>query len=353
MPSIERPNVDEIARITTFRVSPLLEMLVSLQSLLDPVRNPDWKETVRDNLGRRFFERLQDQYVRLHGGSDLIEFALDTGIDHDDIPAFLDRVEGATRRHFLFLMLGRIFPEETLPEQISTNAVERFLDRHARLEVGTLVGADYSWCDDVEQTQREVVSLWREYYEGVYRERLDDKREEVEASVREKRAVLEKEGGLSLLRHVTGMEWLPDPLPADTPYTELVYVPIKRFARSSKMYFGYGNITVLYDIRLSTGLAAQQEERKKRVLRIARALGDPNRLRILQLIAGDEYKFNGMRVAKHTGLSSSVVSRHLKQLREAELIEEHSPDNRNVLYRLRYKTLEDLSEELIRYLKEF
>ena len=76
------------------------------------------------------------------------------------------------------------------------------------------------------------------------------------------------------------------------------------------------------------------------------------RLRLLQIIATDAHRFNGRKLAKYMYLSPSVVSRHLKQLREAGLIEEHSPDNRNVVYRIDYAVVESLSSELLKYIKE-
>ncbi len=351
MPTIGTHHEIDLDAITTIRRSPVLEMLESAKSILEPARNPEWTDVVRETLGSAFVSRLRERYEPLHGGQDLAEFAFDVD-DQSDLPGFIDHVESLTPRRFLFLVLGRVFPESELPEEISAAAVEAFLAARGVRDDAQHLGADFSWCDDLPRMQSELVSLWRDYFNGVFRLHKDENRAEYEKSIRELAEIRERGGALELLRAVTGHDWLPPPIPEDTSYRELVFVPLRHFAKSHQMYFGYGNITVLYDLRWDATLQSQQQERRRRILRIAGALGDKNRLKILQLIAADDFKYNGKRVAKCAALSTSVVSRHLKQLREAELIEEHSPDNRNVLYRLNYDAVASLSDEIVRYLKD-
>ncbi|MCG8479781.1 MAG: ArsR family transcriptional regulator [Spirochaetales bacterium] len=342
---------DHLYRLIRFEESAVLEMLESLLSLLDPVRNPDWKRIVRDELGQRFFDRLADLYPHFHGGADFIEFAI-AGDEPQDIPAFLAAVEAMPARHFLFLVLGRMYPEESLPETISRATVERFLEERKTRNHHQHIGADFAWCDDLPGLQRRLSTFWREYYDGVFRDHIDDGAAERTEAIAEKRALLESEGGVAVLKEVTGMTELPSEMPVGFPYTDLIFVPVVRINRGHKMYFGYGKVVVLFDAHRTRRQITAQRERRERLTRVMRALADPGRLRMLQVIAGDDYKFNGQRVASWTNLSTSVVSRHLKQLREAGLIEEHSPDNRNVLYRVNTETIEELSNELLRYVKD-
>lgn len=351
MPQFAAEPIDSLQAITRFEESPVLEMLVSLQSLLDPVRHSEWKGVVRTALGQRFLDRLLDVYRHFHGGNDFIEFVLDNDQWHD-IPAFIDQVARSAPRHVLFVVLGRMYPEQALPEQISRESVERFLDDRRTRNHHQHVGADFGWCDDLPELQRRVVALWSEYYDGVFQEHRADGAVERRTGIEEKTDLLQRDGGVAVLKEITGMTTLPDELPIGTPYTELRYVPVARINRGHKMYYGYGKVLVLFDALRTRRQIAAQRERGERLIRLMRALADPGRLRMLQVIASDDYKFNGQRVASWMELSTSVVSRHLKQLREAGLIEEHSPDNRNVLYRVNIDAVEDLATELLRYVKD-
>ena len=46
-----------------------------------------------------------------------------------------------------------------------------------------------------------------------------------------------------------------------------------------------------------------------------------------------------------------MISRHLAQLRKAGLIEEHSPDNRNITYSVRDAPIADLSASIATYIE--
>lgn len=62
---------------------------------------------------------------------------------------------------------------------------------------------------------------------------------------------------------------------------------------SDVKYFGYGNITILYDCKRNTAYEQSKEEAGKDALRIARALGDNKRLQILKLISEQEFGLRG------------------------------------------------------------
>ena len=81
-----------------------------------------------------------------------------------------------------------------------------------------------------------------------------------------------------------------------------------------------------------------------------RALADENRLKILRLISEEELAYNGRKIAEKLKLSPSVVSRHLGQLKDAGLVIEHSPDNRNILYIAQREKISELPQILLRYL---
>jgi len=77
-----------------------------------------------------------------------------------------------------------------------------------------------------------------------------------------------------------------------------------------------------------------------------RALADPTRLRILEVLAGGEHCVCEIR-AHFDRLPANLLSHHLRVLREAELVESEKR-GRWVHYRLREGALADLCEALTR-----
>ncbi|MFP4363076.1 MAG: ArsR/SmtB family transcription factor [Spirochaetia bacterium] len=64
------------------------------------------------------------------------------------------------------------------------------------------------------------------------------------------------------------------------------------------------------------------KQNKEQLITILKALADEKRLGLLQKINTNAYGLNGKMLARHLNLSTSVISRHLKQLKDAGLIDE-------------------------------
>ena len=58
----------------------------------------------------------------------------------------------------------------------------------------------------------------------------------------------------------------------------------------------------------------------ERKVRLHRALGEPNRLKILKYLLGKKEPVCIWHLSKHLGKDQSVVFRHIQLLREAELV---------------------------------
>jgi DNA-binding transcriptional ArsR family regulator len=76
------------------------------------------------------------------------------------------------------------------------------------------------------------------------------------------------------------------------------------------------------------------------------ALGEPNRLRIIELLRAGPRPVNGIR--DRLGLRQSQASQHLKVLRDAGLVE-MEPRAQQRIYRLRPQPLKQLHKWLDRY----
>ena len=198
--------------------------------------------------------------------------------------------------------------------------------------------------------RQEAVGLWTDYWNKFFREDVQSCREHWTAGNRELEDLLLRSGGTELYRKFNHHNMLPPEIPEGTPYRVIRYIPIYHPASSHLKYFGYGNITILYDCKRNTQYEQSKENAGQTALQIARALGDEKRLRILKIISELEFGLNGKSIAGKMNLSASVVSRHLSQLKKAGLITEKSEDNRNITYRLNWKRLDEFSKSLMFYL---
>ena len=100
---------DNITAMTSFMVSPVLEMLVSLQAFAHPWRVRKWTEEVTAVMGLNFKKDLSDLYQSHNLGCDFIELAIDF-TDQNNIPAFIKYIREMPVKQFIFYLLGRIIP---------------------------------------------------------------------------------------------------------------------------------------------------------------------------------------------------------------------------------------------------
>lgn len=89
-----------------------------------------------------------------------------------------------------------------------------------------------------------------------------------------------------------------------------------------------------------------------RLLRVARALGDESRLRILRFVAGEPKSFT--EIVKFTGLALSTVHHHMLALRAAGLVRVHDSGltpGQNARYTFRPTALADLNIRLATFIQ--
>jgi DNA-binding transcriptional ArsR family regulator len=339
---------DPITPLIHFRTSAVFQTLVSIQAATHPWRHKDWTRRVNEELGEDFYTRLKALYQKFHNGCDFAEMAIDYA--GDDFSGFLDYVESLSSRNFVFYVLGRVYRLEEIPEILTEESIYRLVEEHGNLDHFQHIGVTFEWAADVPALQRNLIDLWRTYWQEFFESKLPDFQAIWERGMREKEEILYRQGGTVLLEQITGCSELPPPIPEDQPFTTVQLVPACLMPRSSVTYYGYGNITVLYDCTRSEEVDAEIEKSKDRALAMLRALADENRLKILRLISEEELAYNGRKIADKLNLSPSVVSRHLSQLKEAGLVAEQSPDNRNILYMAQREKINELPKLLLRYL---
>ncbi len=342
-------TTDPIAGLIRFETSAVYEMIISLSMLLNPTRR-EWVTEARAALPPDLFRELEAVYAPYSKGYLFLELAVDYP-DHHDVPGFIRYVRDMAPEHFIFYLVGRIVPVDAI--------AATGLDPAALFQV--LESAPYDLClcsdvpfddilADVPAFQARLAALWERYWREFFSHQIADLRGQWEQGLQDKQALLVRLGGQGLYEYVTGKTELLPPLPPDQPVQEIVFTPLYFAPAPVYMFYGYGNITVLFDSERTEARVAQIERNRERALGILKALGDGSRLEILRLVAQHERQLNGKKIAAKLNLSASAVSRHLSQLKDAGVIIEEMGDNRTITYRLQRDPLTELPELVLEYL---
>ncbi len=344
-------STDPLTSMIRFETSPVFEMLISLHTLLTPDLQPEWSAQTRAALSPELLQELEAVYGPYWNGFLFLELAIDCP-DHRDVPGFIRYVRAMTPDRFMFYLVGRmISPEAIAATGGDADALNALLEA-TQFEQGCMcrevpMGGILA---DVPAFQRRLADLWQRYWDEFFHTQPPLLRPHWEHGLDDKRAVLDRQGGMALYEYVTGRsEQLPT-LPPDHPVRDVVFIPIYLAGTPVLMFYGYGNVTILFDSERTGPRAAQIEQSKARALGVLKALGDGSRLDILRLIARHESKMNGKRIAEKLNLSASAVSRHLAQLKEAGLILEETQDNRAITYRLQREAITTLPDRIMDYL---
>ena len=350
MPLRSTAEYDPVTAIAEFKKSIVFETIVSLQGIVDSWKMQSLADEAKKALGEYFFEDTKELYRTLYACCSFAELAVDYK-DQLDFPGFLRYVSDMSPRTFAFYVLGRWFPQDAIPEQVTSEAVGRLVESHEESELLNQIYPSLSWLDEIDELKNRLVEHWRTYWNGFYRKKIDEIDEYWTKSLEEKQSFAVHNGGAALITKLTGNS-LPGPMPADQPYTRIDIIPLFNIPRSSIMYYGYGTIQLLYDCSRTEEHEREVDNYKRSSLSALKALADDNRLKILKLISQKERLINGKNIAEKLKLSASVVSRHLSQLKEAGLIEEHSVDNRNITYTFSLERLQSLGAEVERYIRD-
>ena len=201
-----------------------------------------------------------------------------------------------------------------------------------------------------EVHQARLVGLWRRYWEMHFKEESEAYHQVWEESVREKSIALSRQDAEGFVRTLSdGRHGLPQQIPDGYTTEEIILVP-SYFAPHHVIFYGYGSTTVIYDCQITERQREELEAVGGDIVALGRALGDKTRLELLKWIVRDTDTY-GQSLAKRCHISQPSVSRHLRILREAGIIEEKPAGNR-MGYEVRRERVEDFSKQLIAYLYE-
>ncbi len=343
-------TVDPLAEIITFETSPVYEMIISLRTLLQSNFHPEWVESMRDKLPAAFWDELHALYEPYHMGSVFFELAIDYP-NQEDVLGFIEYMRAMDPATFVFYIVGRIITKE----QIAATG----LDPQA-LNTILMASPHYSHClcietpmegmlEDVPAFQDRLAELWSWYWTDFFQDQIDTFRPYWQHSLNDKMVLLNRSGGQVLFDQVSNRKVLPAPLPETMPITEIRFIPLHLIPAPVYMFYGYGNVTLLFDSERTEARLAEIERDKEETLAVLKALGDSTRLEILRLIANADGHIHGKKIAAHLELSPSAVSRHLTQLRDAKLIVEETHPDRTITYQLQADRIQSLPQKLRNY----
>ena len=339
---------DQLSSLVQLKTSTVLEMLLSLQTAIDAWRRPELTEEINTALGSSYLDELREFFGNYHQGCDFAEIGVDTQFHHD-LPGFLESVKTMEPRTLAFYILGRRFAPEDIPDPLSAEGIRELIEKMPDSEELLQYCSYLGWADDIEQVRMQLLEFWETYWNRYFRNKVETFNALWDANTREKRDFFEKNGGAALFQSISGMEELPPPIPQGMPYTRIEFFPVHAAPHKHMTYYGYGVVTVLYDCTKTEEQGREIRKERDAAISAFKALGDKNRLKILKLISLHEKSINGQKIAHRLELSPSVVSRHLNLLKEAGLVEEFSPDNRNITYSVNIDVLTSLPEKIQNY----
>jgi DNA-binding transcriptional ArsR family regulator len=340
---------DPLADLVKFRTSAVYEMLVSMTALMVPHRFTEWTQDARQKLGADLYRTLETTLQPYHEGALFIEFATACD-DHDDVPRFIEFVRTLPPEAFAFWMFGRVFSREEIAMTGLDPAEIRKMLRSLSDDLYFMYKMPLEWIEDIPAFQNHICDLWQTYWDEFFAEQIEELRHHWMSGLREKEMVFQRDGGVALFEHLTGKADLPPNHPPDMDLAEIVFVPIYFTAKRVFLFYGYGNLTVLFDSQLSESRVQQIEQARSAALSAIKAMSDENRLKILRLIVLSSGTMSGKKLAEKLCLSPSAVSRHLAQLREGNLISEQSEDNRTITYTLNKEVILSLPDAIMDYL---
>jgi DNA-binding transcriptional ArsR family regulator len=355
MTPLVRTDTEELPSMVSFRSSPVYEMMLSLGVLHRPTaRHERWAAEVRPRLSRDLLDDLDFLYSRFENGVLLMEVAVDYP-DHHDVPGFLDYVDSLSTAQFLFYTLGRLAPPDEMAkvqpsiESLLSIITQAFPQGCPHTESRFRTEGYLQLVAEPAAYKARLLKLWRGYWQTFFEEESKRYVGLWDSSIREKSQALRHQDALEFVKTLSNHSTLPDQIPQGYPLREVLLVP-SYFARHQLMFYGYGSITVIYDCQMTERRREELLEIEDEILGTAKALGDKTRLRLLRWIAVDPQVY-GSKLAKLCHISQPSVSRHLRILKEAGIVEEVPVDN-HITYEVRRERLETLAPQLVSYLYE-
>ncbi len=355
MAPLDTLDTDDLRSMITFRASPIYEMCLSLRALQNPgYRHQGWAEQVRAQLPQGVLEDLQFLYSRFENGILLMELAIDYPDQHD-VEGFLRYVERMSIPQFLFYVLGRLAPVEEMAkleptmESLLSIITHSYPDGDPYLEKRLRTVGYLELLANPQTYKGRMLRLWGRYWEVHFQQESERYHQIWQESIREKSLALSRQDGLEFIKRLSNKDELPAQIPEGYTTQELILVP-SYFGPHHLIFYGYGSTTLIYDCQITEQRREELDRLEEEIIATAKALDDKTRLELLKWIVREPQLY-GRKLAEICHISQPSVSRHLRILKEAGIIEERPIDNR-IAYEVHREKIENLSQQLTTYLYE-
>jgi DNA-binding transcriptional ArsR family regulator len=341
-------TLDPLTPLVEFKTSPVYELLIGIRTIIKPPRwHESWTERARAALPPKLLTELTYLYAEFSDGGLYLELPVD--YPESDVSGFFKYMRTLSNADFIFYLLGRIISRSALPDMLDDGeALTTALIAH---------GEHYEWygrnlapiLSDIGAFRDRLVDAWEQYWKLFFQLEIAGFEPMWSLGIKEKQTILDREGGRGLLEKVTGRPTLPPELPPGMPITSITLIPVCLLPSRVYRFYGYGNITILFDPQYTEERKIAVENAKNEAASIFKALDDDTRLKILRMIAQNESRLHGKIIAERLGISASAVSRHLALLKEGQLIVEE-PQKNLITYRFEKETILGLVDKLLDYL---
>jgi DNA-binding transcriptional ArsR family regulator len=343
-------TLDPLTGLVQFRTSPVYETVIGVLTLLKPSRRQEpWARRAQAAVAPDLLAELTDLYQNFSDGGLYLELPVDYP-DHDDVPGFFRYVRQLSDVGFIFYVIGRTIERAELARLLPNgDAIRKALA--ARSDHYEWYGRDLDpILADIRGFRARLIDAWEAYWTTFFESEIAELEPVWAAGLQEKRNILEREGGRALVEKVTGRSELPPELPPGMPITSITFTPVCLLPSRVYRFFGYGNVTVLFDPQFTEERKIAIEQARDEAMATLKALNDETRLEILRLIVQHHKGHpHGKIIAEKVGFSPSAVSRHLALLKDGNLIAEE-PHKNLITYRFQKETLVNLVDKLLDYL---
>lgn len=344
------PEIDPAGAVFAFVESPIYETMLSMQALLVEWYEEPWAEEAREAMGVSYLRELQATLGPFRNGVDLFELAVPEAAPQE-VPSFLEHLRSMPFGEFSYYVLGRLIPMKGGQLSIDPEGIRDLFDNYGSYThyLERLTQAD--WQAKGPTYRSRYADLIEEFWERYFREHYPALSVQRSVSIAKNEAYGRRHGVEPLYRLITGRERMHLLVSPDEELTRVSFIPIVSIAHPCYIYSGPHEITVLYHASRTPDRIEELSEKERHLVALSRALGDKTRFQIMKLLFQFHEALNGQNIADKVHVSKSVVSKHLRQLKEAGIVEETSPDRRNNLYSVNVAALREISPALLEVLR--
>ena len=267
-----------------------------------------------------------------------------------DVPAFIAHIEAIDPLELRLHMMGYYVREHcrvTSPEIIFQAAQGDIEAQRNLLKTSFPDDVEWQrtlrWLLSLEQvaTKNLLLEIFRGWYDEVFRHKEEYIMPILERDVETKRALRLTHSAEQLIEMATGWEYVPEP-----GIRRVVLVPsyiTRPWNSDAEM-----NDTVIFCYPVAEeSISADKDVPPARLVKLAKALADERRLRILKKLASGSYTLQEM--AEDLGVAKTTLHHHIITLRSAGLVRMNLSDKR---WSLRQYMVNNVGELLNTYLRE-